>query len=162
MPPCRRWFVLFVCILSSSWSEIFPGDLFRTDAKCDSGKVTFGGYHLQSGQWFALSVGPSEAPYLFKENGDSHWASAPAELLAVMVALWSFGFLKESSERRSIDLWVQGGTDNRSIDQMVNRAATTRWPLVLVNMQLSDCLMGAGLLLVWSGGRGMSTRLLAI
>ena len=58
-----------------------PGDLFRTD-----GKVTFGGYHLHCGHWFSLSVGPNEAPYLFKEKGDSQWASAPSELLAVMVA----------------------------------------------------------------------------
>ena len=46
---------------------------------------------------------------------------------------------------------MQGGTDNRSIEQMVKKSATTRWPLVLVNMQLSDCLMSAGLRvgLVW-------------
>lgn len=68
-----------------------------------------------------------------------------------MVALWSFDFLKDPSERRSIDLWVQGGTDNRSIEQMVKKSATTRWPLVLLNMQLSDGLMRAGLRvgLVW-------------
>ena len=63
-----------------------------------------------------------------------------------MVALWLFGFLNDSLERRSIDLWVQGGTDNRSIEQMRRKAA--RWPLVLVNMQLSDSLMRAGL---WVG-----------
>ena len=63
----------------------------------------------------------------------------------VQVALWSFGFLNDSRERRSIDLWAQGGTDNRSIEQMTKKAATTRWPLVLVNMQLSDSLMKAGL-----------------
>ncbi len=38
-----------------------PGDLFRTDAKCETGKVTFGGHHLHSGHWFSLS-GPNEAP----------------------------------------------------------------------------------------------------
>ena len=95
--------------------------------------VTLGGYHLTGGQWFSLSVGPHEAPYLFQENGDSQWASAPSELLAVMVALWSFGFLNDSLERRSIDLWVQGGTDNRSIEQMMRKAAMAlrdgRWCL---------------------------------
>ena len=139
-----------------------PGDLFRTDAKYASGKVTFGGYHLHNGQWFSLSVGPIEALYLFKENGDSQWASAPSELLAVIVALWCFDFLKDSNERRSIDLWAQGGTDNRSIEQMVKKSATTRWPLVLVNVQLSDCVMRAGLRvgLVWR--LGMRTLLRTI
>ena len=36
-----------------------PGDLFRTDAKCESGKVTFGGYHLHNGQW-VFFVGGAE------------------------------------------------------------------------------------------------------
>ena len=60
---------------------MIEGDLFRTDAKCETGKVTFGGYHLGDGRWFSLSASPSEAPYLFKANGDSQWASAPSELL---------------------------------------------------------------------------------
>ena len=28
---------------------VIEGDLFRTDAKCETGKVTFGGYHLGDG-----------------------------------------------------------------------------------------------------------------
>lgn len=124
---------------------VIEGDLFRTDAKCETGKVTFGGYHLGDGRWFSLSVSPSEAPYLFKANGDSQWASAPSELLAVMVALQVYGFLDESSERKHFDLVVQGGTDNRSIEQMMRKSATTRWPLVLVNMQLTDSLMRSGM-----------------
>ena len=120
---------------------MIEGDLFRTDAKCETGKVTFGGYHLGDGRWFSLSVSPSEAPYLFKANGDSQWASAPSELLAVMIALQVYGFLEDSAERKQFDLMVQGGTDNRSIEQMTRKAATTRWPLVLVNMQLTDSMM---------------------
>ena len=123
---------------------VIEGDLFRTDAKCETGKVTFGGYHLGDGRWFSLSASPSEAPYLFKANGDSQWASAPSELLAVMIALQVYGFLDDSAERKQFDLMVQGGTDNRSIEQMTRKAATTRWPLVLVNMQLTDSMMRSG------------------
>ena len=125
--------------------HVIEGDLFRTDAKCETGKVTFGGYHLVDGRWFSLSVSPFEAPYLFKANGDSQWASAPSELLAVMIALQVYGFLEESAERKQFDLVVQGGTDNRSIEQMTRKAATTRWPLVLVNMQLTDSTMRSGM-----------------
>ena len=125
--------------------QVIEGDLFRTDAKCETGKVTFGGYHLGDGRWFSLSVSPSEAPYLFKANGDSQWASAPSELLAVMIALQVYGFLEDSAERKQFDLLVQGGTDNRSIEQMMRKAATTRWPLVLVNMQLTDSTMKSGM-----------------
>ena len=125
--------------------QVIEGDLFRTDAKCETGKVTVGGYHLGDGRWFSLSVSPSEAPYLFKANGDSQWASAPSELLAVMIALQVYGFLEDSAERKQFDLLVQGGTDNRSIEQMMRKAATTRWPLVLVNMQLTDSTMKSGM-----------------
>lgn len=124
---------------------VFEGDMFRTDAKCETGKVTFGGYHLKDGRWFSLSVTPEEAPYLFKAHGDSQRASSPSELLAVMVALQIFGFLEELSERKNFNIVVQGGTDNRSIDQMLRKAATTRWPLVLVNMQLTDSMMRSGI-----------------
>ena len=62
----------------------------------------------------------------------------------MMIALQIFGLLEESSERKNFNIVVQGGTDNRSIDQMMKKAATTRWPLVLVNMQLTDSLMRSG------------------
>ena len=62
----------------------------------------------------------------------------------MMIALQVYGFLDDSAERKQFDLMVQGGTDNRSIEQMTRKAATTRWPLVLVNMQLTDSMMRSG------------------
>ena len=63
----------------------------------------------------------------------------------MMIALQVYGFLEDSAERKQFDLMVQGGTDNRSIEQMTRKAATTRWPLVLVNMQLTDSMMRSGM-----------------
>ena len=119
-------------------------EVFRTDAKCENNLVVLAGYHFPDGKWFSVRVTPSDAPYLFKENGDSEWASAPAELLSVLVALQLFGYLGPKSGRTCIRLWVQSGTDNRSIDFLSRKNSTTRWPLTLVNMQLSHCLMRAG------------------
>ena len=119
-------------------------EIFRTDAKCENGLVVLGGYHFNDGKWFSLRLGKEDAPYLFKENGDSEWASAPAELLAVLVALHLFGYLKPKPGRTCIRLWVQSGTDNRSIDFLSKKNSTTRWPLTLINMQLSHNLMKAG------------------
>ena len=116
-------------------------EIFRTDAKCENGLVVLGGYHFNDGKWFSLRLGKEDAPYLFKENGDSEWASAPAELLAVLVALHLFGYLKPKPGRTCIRLWVQSGTDNRSIDFLSKKNSTTRWPLTLINMQLSHNLM---------------------
>ena len=119
-------------------------EVFRTDAKCENNLVVLAGYHFPDGKWFSVRVTPRDAPYLFKENGDSEWASAPAELLSVLVALQLFGYLEPKSGRTCIRLWVQSGTDNRSIDFLSRKNSTTRWPLTLVNMQLSHCLMRAG------------------
>ena len=119
-------------------------EVFRTDAKCENNLVVLAGYHFSDGKWFSVRVTPRDAPYLFKENGDSECASAPAELLSVLVALQLFGYLEPKSGRICIRLWVQSGTDNRSIDFLSRKNSTTRWPLTLVNMQLSHCLMRAG------------------
>ena len=91
-------------------------EVFRTDAKCENNLVVLAGYHFPDGRWFSVRVTPRDAPYLFKENGDSEWASAPAELLAVLVALRLFGYLEPKTGRTCIRLWIQSGTDNRSID----------------------------------------------
>jgi hypothetical protein len=126
-------------------------EIFRTDAKCENNMVVLAGYHFPDGRWFSMRVVPRDAPYLFKENGDSEWASAPAELLAVLVALRLFGYLEPKAGRTCIRLWIQSGTDNRSIDFLSKKNSTTRWPLTLVNMQLSHFLMRSGvrLSLAW-------------
>ena len=121
------------------------GEAFRTDAKCACGKVVLGGVDSSSGHWFCLVVTPQMAPFLFKENGDSQWASASAELLATLAALHCFGYLDVSRDRKNLDLFVQGITDNRSNEDLMKKSATTKWPLMLVNMQLSEKLLKAGL-----------------
>eukprot|EP00435_Cladocopium_sp_Y103_P024615 s4687_g6.t1 len=119
-------------------------EVFRTDAKCERNLVVLGGYHFPDGRWFSIRVTPKEAPFLFKESGESEWASAPAELLSVLAALQLFGYLEPRAGRTCIRLWIQSGTDNRSIDFLSKKNSTTRWPLTLVNMQMSHCLMKAG------------------
>ena len=78
----------------------------------------------------------SDAPSLFNENADSEWASAPAQLLSVLVALHVFGYLEPKPGRTC------HGTDNRSINFLPRKHSTT--PLTLVNMQLFHSLMKAG------------------
>lgn len=129
----------------------FPTEVFRTDAKCADHYVVLGGVELGSGRWFSLRLTKEETPYLFKSTGESQWASAPAELLATLAALVAFGFLNDESRRSQLEVSFVAGTDNRSNEALLLKASTTRWPLQLINMQLSAKLMKAGikLLLRW-------------
>ena len=123
-------------------------ELFRTDAKCADRLVVLGGVELETGRWFSLRLGPEQAPFFFKPSGESQWASAPAELLATLAALVAFDHLAGNSRRQELGITLVAGTDNQSNESLMAKASTTRWPLVLVNMQLSEKLMAAGVKLV--------------
>ena len=132
-------------MLCCRWPVELKQEVFRTDAKCESGRIVFCGHHLGDGRWFSLEFGQLELPCLFKDGGDSQWASTPAELLAVMFALHCFGFLECTGERREVSLAIQGGTDNKANDALSKRASSTKWRLMLVNMQYSHLLKQADL-----------------
>ncbi|CAE7032383.1 unnamed protein product [Symbiodinium sp. CCMP2592] len=125
------------------------GVAFRTDAKCADGYVVLGGWDCagttQESKWFSLRLTPSEAPYLFDSEGHSQWASASAELLATLAALHIFGHLEAGPTRRSMKVEVLAQTDNKSNEGLTRKGSTTRWPLLMVNMQLTHVLMKAGL-----------------
>lgn len=113
-------------------------ELFRTDAKCESSKIVLGGHEVSGKRWFCIVVTPSDLPMLFKDDGQSQWASAPAELLGTLVALHVFGvFSRDFSDGRT-RVVLKAGTDNRSNESTMARASTT------FHMQLSEHLMKAG------------------
>jgi len=116
-----------------------PHEVFRTDAKCAQGKVVLGGHHLQTGQWFSITLTEVEVPYLFKSNGETQWASA--ELLAVLIALVLFGILEEGSPEHVIPLVLTAGTDNLANQFLLRKGLTTKWPLCIIYMQMTELLM---------------------
>ena len=132
-------------MFSCKWPVVLKGDAFRTDAKCETGRVVFGGHSLLDDTWFSLEVDKATAPFMFKDDGESQWASTTAELVAVIFALKTFGYLETSEERRHISLSLQGGTDNKANESLSKKRSSTKWPLMLVSMQLSHLTMEAGL-----------------
>lgn len=118
----------------------FSGEQFRTDAKCEDNLVVLGGWEVQSGRWFKIDVTPSQAPYFFVGGKGSQWASTSAELMASLAALVAFGWVKDSSLRRSVEFSLSAGTDNRANEFLSSKRSTTKWPLMLINMQLSALL----------------------
>lgn len=122
--------------------EKFLGELYRTDAKCEPGRVVLGGWKIYGGvsaqqaQWFSLEIFPGQAPWLFRGSGnESSWASTSAELLASAVALQIFDFGKEFDNlAKSHILHCGAGTDNRATESISGRRITTKLPLMIVLM----------------------------
>ena len=132
----------------------FTTDQFRTDAKCTDDSVVIAGWECVGDRrrWFSLSISEGAAPYFFKPQKGAQWASTSAELLASLAALFAFGWLEVSSRRKSVPVaLMNAGTDNQSNESLSQKRSTTRWPLMLVNMQLSVLLSAAKLqlYLVW-------------
>ena len=135
------------------------GEVFRTDAKCELGRIVLGGWKLSGdgdpakSQWFALEVLPSQAPWLFRgESFESSWASAAAELLAALVAIKIFKI--EDELRGSPGFHVVhcgGGVDNRAVDALSSRRLSTKMPVMLVLIEyLNHCeLVGLRCHLDW-------------
>ncbi|CAK9061235.1 unnamed protein product [Durusdinium trenchii] len=104
----------------------FSGEQFRTDAKCTSDSVVLGGWELSSGRWFQVCLGETSAPYLFLPGKGAQWASTSAELLATLVALVAFGWTAEARSRKSLELHLVAGTDNRANEFLSRKRATTK------------------------------------
>ena len=131
--------------LSSSAPLRAASEEFRTDAKCERGRVVLAGHHLCTKQWFIIEVSPGQAPYLFDKDQESSWASASAELLASLAALQLFGYLEDTGHRRVVPVAVTAGTDNQANEALSKKRSSTAWPLMLINMQLSHHLFRASL-----------------
>ena len=130
--------------VAPSVSRLSEAPAFYTDAKCADDLVVLGGWdaHKPHGEakWFSLRVTREQAPYLFDAEGRSQWASGSAELLATLVALWIFGYLANSLAPRQIPICLPAVTDNRGNQFLLKKPSTTKWPLMLINMQLSHLL----------------------
>ncbi|OLP90151.1 hypothetical protein AK812_SmicGene28324 [Symbiodinium microadriaticum] len=87
---------------------------------------------------FCLKLFPKDAPWLFKEDGSSQWASTAAELLGTMAALKAFGWLEAGEQG------CGHGVDNLRM-RCGNLADNlwTRTPQGLM-MQMADVLIDIG------------------
>ena len=127
-------------MVSAKRPATFTGEQFRTDAKCTDTSVVLGGWEISTGRWFQLILSESDVPYLFSHGKGSQWASTSAELLATLAALVVFGWSGDARSRKELELHLTAGTDNRANEYLSQKRSTTKWPLMLVNMQLSSLL----------------------
>eukprot|EP00435_Cladocopium_sp_Y103_P003553 s890_g1.t1 len=137
--------------VSAKRPRVFSGERFRTDAKCTSEAVVLGGWEIDSGRWFQICLDPTQVPYLFIPGKGAQGMSTSAELLVALAGLVAFGWTGEAATRKQLELCLTAGTDNRGNEFLSQKRATTKWPLMAINMQLSAVLSRAriGVKLKW-------------
>ena len=118
-----------------------PRQSFRTDAKCESGRVVLAGWETtetpNKARWFSLELSPQDAPYLFDAAGNAQWASTSAELLGSLAALHLFGHLSSPGTVAELPIRLRAGTDNQANEALSKHKSTTKFPLMFIHMQLS-------------------------
>ena len=113
---------------------------FFSDAKAESGSAWVGGY-LWDGhsalQWYALEVLESWAPWAFIKK-DFKRTVASLELLGTLICvkLWGERMRRHGRGRGHL----AGGTDNQGNSYAVSKLMSTRFPLPLLLMELSETL----------------------
>ena len=113
---------------------------FFTDAKATEEDAWIGGFlQSKSGEileWFSEKIERSWADWLFVKK-DLKRIIASLELLAALVAvrLWT-----KMDSRSSGVCWIRAGTDNQSNTYAISKMMSTKYPLALLAMELSETL----------------------
>ena len=128
--------------ITCSRPHVDLGELFRTDAKGERGRLVIGGWKCQGGAppgaspWFSLAITEADAPWAFRD-GEASRTIAAGELLATLVAVRLFA-PADGSGRASYTL--SGTTDNLGNCYVIKRLMTTKRPLGPLVMQLASDL----------------------
>ena len=125
-------------------------ELFRSDAKATDKGAWIGGWEFKGGQdpknarWFAFEVDKSVFPWLFVKK-DPKRIIASLEMLATVVCIMLFG------STGTLEGIFTGGTDNQSNTFSVQKLISTKFPLTILLMELSEQLRtrNASLSLRW-------------
>ena len=125
-------------------------ELFRSDAKATETGAWIGGWEYAGGQparkarWYAMKVDPKAFPWIFSKK-DPKRVIAALELLATIICLMLFG------KPGIYNGTLTGSTDNQGNTYAVSRLMSTKFPLTILLMEMSEQLRSrsASLDLIW-------------
>ena len=131
------------------------GELFRTDARAEGDRCWIGGWQtltttdVGEARWFAAEVLPSWFPWPRQKADDTQRVIAALELLGSIVAIKVFSDRWEHGAAAGCS--VTGATDNRGNSFAVTEMMSTKWPLTVLIVELSEELraLGLELFLTW-------------
>ena len=125
----------------------FQIDSFRADAKAQGDLVVLGGFKTrQDGRldltpWFSETLDRKSTPWVY-ERGEPFRMIASLELLATLGCVRAF--LPDLRSGATSTLTLPGITDNKSNSQLMARMSTTKFPLMVVLMELVAILLAKG------------------
>lgn len=118
---------------------------FKADAKAEGGEVCVGGFEvcgaaeLKECRWFSYKLDPSNAPWAFVKHGEAYRAIASLELYATILCV--ILFCDTEGDQQQGYLTMTGISDNRGNEALVVKNMTSKFPLYLVLIELTEQLI---------------------
>jgi len=131
-------------------TRIDNGILFKTDARADEEEAWVGGWephqsgNLKKSRWFALQVTRDWAPWAFIKNNPQRLI-ASLELLGTLLGVIFFSDKWSNGSRGSVV--GRAITDNLGNSFIVSKQMTTKFPVTLLLMEMTEWLRELDLVL---------------
>ena len=131
------------------------GKFFKADARADGDMVQIGGYEVLPGadlkacRWFSFVLTPETTPWAFFRENEAYRTIASLELFATLLCVMMF--VEVQASKVNSMMFFTGVTDNQGNEALVHKNMTTKFPLYIVLLELTEQLQARrlGLDLRW-------------
>jgi hypothetical protein len=132
----------------------FPAE-FKADARADGDEVVVGGFMLLPGAalsdcpWFSYRINRENSPWAFCKADQAYRTIAALELFATL--LCCILFVPVSAPQQISKLYFSGATDNQGNEAIVIKNMSSKFPVYLILLELTEQLQVRNLVLdlVW-------------
>jgi hypothetical protein len=117
---------------------------FMADAKAEGNDVIIGGYEVIAGEdvsgsrWFSYRLDPVSAPWAFCKQGQAFRTIAALELYATLMCIMLFAPAADGTSE--VSLMMSGITDNQGNEALIAKNMTSKFPLYLILLELTEQL----------------------
>ena len=117
------------------------GRFFKGDAKAEGLEVCVGGFEAVPGlpldkcRWFSVRLTPESTPWAYVKENEAYRTIATLELFCTLLCVVLF--VEPQPMNLSSTLFYTGVTDNQGNVAMVSKAATSKFPLYIVHLELT-------------------------
>ena len=119
------------------------GERYRADAKAEGDRVVLGGWELCGREgtagcrWFSVGLSRAQIPWAYT-RGDPFRSIAALELMATLLCILAFNPLE--CHLTGVRISLTAATDNQSNGFLLDKMASTKYPVYLVLMEVAEQL----------------------